>query len=190
MITSLPNLLTLSRIVVIPALIATFYLDGEWSDWVPLVLFTVAGLTDILDGYVARAMNEQSSLGRFMDPIADKLLVATTILMLVAFDRITGWTVLPAIIILLREIVVSGLREFLAEIQVSVPVSTVGKWKTAVQMIALGFLLSGAGGDRVMPDILPATSIGAVGLWIAAVITLYSGYDYLRAGQSHLRDGV
>ena len=190
MITSLPNLLTLSRIAVIPALIASFYLDGEFSNWVPLALFTVAGLTDILDGYVARAMNEQSSLGKFMDPIADKLLVTTTILMLVALDRIDGWTVLPALIIVLREIVVSGLREFLAEISVSVPVSALGKWKTAVQLVALGFLISGAAGDRVLPDAMAATMIGDVGLWIAAVITLISGYDYLRAGKFHLRDGI
>jgi len=189
-ITSLPNLLTLSRIAVIPALIASFYLDGEYAYWVPLALFTIAGLTDILDGYVARAMNEQSSLGKFMDPIADKLLVATTILMLVALDRIDGWTVLPALIIVLREIVVSGLREFLAEIRVSVPVSALGKWKTVVQLVALGFLISGTAGDRVLPDPLPATLIGDLGLWVAAVITLISGYDYLRAGKTHLRDGV
>jgi cardiolipin synthase len=189
-ITSLPNLLTLSRIAVIPALIASFYLDGEYAYWVPLALFTIAGLTDILDGYVARAMNEQSSLGKFMDPIADKLLVATTILMLVALDRIEGWTVLPALIIVLREIVVSGLREFLAEIRVSVPVSALGKWKTVLQLVALGFLISGTAGDRVLPDALPATLIGDLGLWVAAVITLISGYDYLRAGKTHLRDGV
>ena len=190
MITSPPNLLTLSRIAVIPALIASFYLNGEFSHWVPLALFILAGLTDILDGYVARALNEQSSLGTFMDPIADKLLVATTILMLVALDRITGWTVLPALIIVLREIVVSGLREFLAEIRVSVPVSTLGKWKTALQLTALGFLISGAAGDRVLSEPVAATTIGEWGLWIAAAITLVSGYDYLRAGKSHLRDGI
>lgn len=186
--TNLPNMLTLSRIVVLPALIAAFYIDEPASNWVTLGLFSVAGVTDFFDGYLARARNQASSLGKFLDPIADKLLVATTILMLVALDRIVGWTVLAGVIILLREIVVSGLREFLAELKVSVPVSSLAKWKTAVQMVALGFLLSGAAGDEVMPDMLPATLIGSTGLWIAAVITLFSGYDYLRAGQAHLRD--
>ena len=183
---SLPNLLTFSRILAIPAIVAAFYLREPWSDWIPLALFAYAGLTDFLDGWLARANKAQSALGRFLDPIADKLLIATILLMLVALDRIVGWTVLPAVVILLREILVSGLREFLAGARVSVPVSTLAKWKTALQMIALGFLLSGSSGDAVMPAVLPATGIGAVGLWIAAAITLYTGYDYLRAGTGHL----
>ena len=183
---SLPNLLTFSRIAVIPLLVASFYLDGEWSAWVPFGLFAVAGITDFFDGYLARAYTLQSSLGRFLDPIADKLLIAAVLLMLVAVDRITGWTVLPALVILLREFLVSGLREFLAEAKVSVPVSTLAKWKTALQIVALGFLLVGDAGDRVLPAALPATGIGVIGLWIAAILTLYTGYDYMRAGQRHL----
>lgn len=190
--TSLPNLLTFSRIVVIPLLIAAFYLQAPLSDWVPLGLFAAASVTDFLDGYFARTQNLQSSLGRFLDPIADKLLIATTILMLVALDRITGWSVLPALVILLREILVSGLREFLAEVRVSVPVSTLAKWKTTIQMVALGFLLSGEAGDALLSAAADglATGIGVAGLWAAAALTLYTGWDYLRAGQAHLREGT
>lgn len=186
MITDLPNLLTLSRILVIPLVVAAFYLDGYWGDWVPLGLYSVASITDFFDGYLARTRQQQSSLGRFLDPIADKLLIATCILMMVALGRIAGWHVLPALVILLREILVSGLREFLAEVRVSVPVSALAKWKTAIQMVALGFLMAGAGGNAVMPDALPATTVGAYALWAAATLTLYTGYDYFRAGLRHL----
>jgi cardiolipin synthase len=178
MITSLPNLLTLSRIGVIPALIGAFYLPGVLGNWVVLALFVGAGVTDWLDGHVARSRDQVSPLGRFLDPIADKLLVASTLLMLVAFDRIAGWTVLPAVVILCREILVSGLREFLAAIRVSVPVSQLAKWKTGLQMVALGFLIVGDAGWHVVPVSL----IGAAGLWVAAVLTIYTGYDYLREG--------
>ena len=191
MATNLPNLLTFSRILVIPALVAAFYLEGAWSYWVPLGLFITAGITDFLDGYVARAQNQTSNLGRFLDPIADKLLISATILMLVALDRIDGWTVLAALVILLREILVSGLREFLASVRVSVPVTALAKWKTALQMVALGFLLAGKAGDAIiLPGSMPVTTIGVVCLWIAALLTLYTGYDYLRAGQTHLRKGA
>ena len=189
---SLPNLLTLSRIVVIPLIIAAFYLRPPWSDWAPLGLFVIASVTDFFDGYLARKQNLQSTLGQFLDPIADKLLIATTILMLVALGRISDWLVLPALVILLREIMVSGLREFLAELHVSVRVTALAKWKTAIQMLALGFLLSGESGDavlRVFSDDL-ATRIGSVGMWVAAVLTLYTGWDYLRAGRTHLSDNT
>ena len=190
--TSLPNLLTFSRIIVIPLLIAAFYLETPWSNWVPLGLFAAASITDFLDGYFARTQNLQSSLGKFLDPIADKLLIASTILMLVAVDRIFGWSVLPALVILLREILVSGLREFLAELRVSVPVSALAKWKTAIQMVALGFLLSGEAGDAVLSFAAEglATSIGFAGLWAAAVLTIYTGWDYLRAGRAYFREGT
>lgn len=193
---SLPNLLTFSRIAVIPLLIGGFYLRDPWSDWIPLAVFAAASVTDFLDGWLARAQNLQSSLGRFLDPIADKLLIATTILMLVALDRISGWSVLAALVILLREILVSGLREFLAELQVGVPVSALAKWKTAIQMVALGFLLSGAAGDALLAPLAPgvaiglATGIGIAGLWAAAALTLYTGGDYLRAGRKHFREGA
>lgn len=185
MITSLPNLLTLSRIAVIPALVATFYFPGHIADWIALGLFCAAGVTDFLDGYVARVRGQMSSLGRFLDPVADKLLIAAAIVMLIAFGRIDGLTVLAAVVIVCREILVSGLREFLAEIQVPLPVSHLAKWKTTIQIIAIAFLLSGDAGDTL----LPAKDIGTACLWIAACLTLYTGYDYLRAGSRHIANG-
>lgn len=182
MITSLPNLLTISRVVAIPVLVAMFYLDGDLWRWLACLLFTAAALTDFFDGYLARARQEQSAFGRFLDPIADKLLVAAAILMLVAFDRIAGLVVLPALIILCREILVSGLREFLAELNVGLPVSRLAKWKTTIQMVALGFLIVGESG----PSLLPVQFIGEAGLWTAAALTLITGYDYLRAAAHHV----
>lgn len=182
MITSLPNLLTLSRIVAVPALIAAFYLSYPLSNWLCFAIFTIAAITDFFDGYLARARNEVSGFGRFLDPVADKLLVAGTLLMLVFVDRIDDWTILPAIVILCREIMVSGLREFLAELKVRVPVSSLAKWKTMMQMFALGFLIVGEAGAHIMPTI----EIGAGLLWLAAILTLYTGYDYLRAGLKHI----
>ena len=182
MITTVPNLLTLSRIIAIPALIGAFYLSSPLSNWLAFTIFTVAGITDILDGYVARSMGSESGLGRFLDPIADKLLVAATLLMLVYVGRIGDWTILPTVVILCREILVSGLREFLAELRVSVPVSKVAKWKTMVQMVAIGFLIVGEAGW----DAIPVLEIGCTGIWIAAIFTIYTGYDYLRAGLRHV----
>jgi cardiolipin synthase len=182
MITSLPNLLSLSRIVVVPVLVVLFYVPGDAAKWAALAAFTAAAMTDYFDGYFARSRRQLSNLGRFLDPVADKLLVASVILLLVAFDRVTGWTVLPALVILCREIVVSGLREFLAGLRVRVPVSRLAKWKTAIQMVALGFLIVG----DASPEAIPAILIGEIGLWIAAVLTLVSGYDYLRAGLKYM----
>ena len=184
-ITSLPNLLTLSRIVIVPLLIALFYVPGDAVRWISCGLFVGACFTDFLDGYLARSRSQQSKLGRFLDPVADKLLVAATILMLVAFGQISGLTVLPAVVILCREILVSGLREFLAGLQVGVPVSRLAKWKTTIQMIAISFLLVGDAG----PDAIPIAGIGAVGLWVAAALTFITGYDYLRAGLHHMTAG-
>lgn len=182
LITSLPNLLTISRILVIPALIAAFYLDAPLSNWVVVTMFAAAGLTDWLDGYLARARDEVSGFGRFLDPIADKVLVAATLLMLAHFDRIDDWNIFPAIVILCREIIVSGLREFLAELRVGVPVSKLAKWKTTVQMVAIAFLIVGDAGWHVVP----VAEIGTILLWLAALLTLYTGYDYLRAGLKHV----
>ena len=182
MITSLPNLLTFSRILAIPALVATFYFPGLLADWIALGLFCAAGVTDFLDGYVARLRGQMSALGRFLDPVADKLLIVAAIVMSIAVDRIDGWTVLAAVIIVCREILVSGLREFLADVQVPVPVSHLAKWKTTLQIVAIAFLLSGDAGDLL----LPAKEIGTVCLWVAAALTLYTGYDYLRAGLAHI----
>lgn len=183
MISTLPMVLTLSRIVAIPVLTALFFVSGDWVRYIACALYTAAAVTDYLDGYFARAWKQQSKLGRIFDPIADKLLVAATILLLVAFDRITGVLVLPALVILCREVLVSGLREFLAEIRIGLPVSGLAKWKTGIQMTALGFLIVG---DAQPTAFLPVTGIGVAGLWIAAVLTLITGWDYLMAGLRHI----
>src|SRR5215212_6352506 len=181
-LTSLPNLLTLSRILAIPVVIATFYMEGDLARWFGCVLFTAAALTDWLDGHVARRWSQQSELGRFLDPIADKLLVAATLLMLTAFERLPAGALLPALVILCREILVSGLREYLAELRVGLPVSRLAKWKTAIQMVAIGVLIVGSAG----PAFLPVVAIGETLLWVAALLTLVTGYDYLRAGLAHM----
>ena len=183
MFKTLPMILTLSRIVAIPVLVALFYVDGDWVRYVACALYTAAAVTDYFDGYLARAWKQQSKLGRIFDPIADKLLVSATILMLVAFGRINGIMVLPALVILCREVLVSGLREFLAEIRVGLPVSRLAKWKTGIQMTALGFLIVG---DAAPTAFAPITWIGVIGLWIAAVLTLITGWDYLQAGLRHM----
>lgn len=183
MLTSLPNLLTLSRIVVIPLVVATFFMDGGVARWVACGLFVLAAVTDWFDGYLARSWNQVSALGRFLDPIADKLLVAAVLFMLVAYQRVSDLSVLPALVILLREILVSGLREFLAEIRIGMPVSRLAKWKTGIQMVALPVLLVGDYG----PDFLPTRLLGEGFLWLAAVLTLITGWDYLRSGLVHLR---
>jgi len=179
---SLPNLLTLSRIFVIPLVVATFYVDSPEARWTALVLFALAAVSDFFDGWLARRWNQVSALGRFLDPIADKLLVAAILFMLVAFDRMSQWSVLPAVVILCREILVSGLREFLAELQVGMPVTKLAKWKTTFQMIALPLLLIG----DAAPYGIPGQSLGEVFLWVAAVLTIITGHDYLRAGLRHM----
>ncbi len=184
MITSLPNLLTLSRIAVIPLVVGSFYLDGDWPRWTACWVFVAAAITDWFDGYLARTRNEVSSLGRFLDPIADKLLVGSTLFMLATFDRIDAATVMPALIILLREILVSGLREFLAELRVSMPVTRLAKWKTGFQMVALPVLLVG----DVGPEILHPKMLGEACLWVAAILTMITGWDYLLAGMAAVRE--
>lgn len=181
---NLANLLTFSRILMIPLIVGSFYLDGDKAYWIGFVIFSLAGITDFLDGYVARKFNMTSALGKFMDPIADKLLIASALLMMVAFQRIEGLAVIAAVVILCREFAVSGLREFLADIKVSVPVSYLAKWKTTLQIFALGFLLVG----KASPDIIPAILIGNICLWAAALLTLYTGYDYLKSGLRHMKE--
>jgi cardiolipin synthase len=182
MITNLPNLLTLSRIAVIPLVIACFYLPQPWASWLSFALFAAAGITDWLDGWVARRWGQVSAFGRFLDPIADKLLVSIALMMLVAVGRLPMPVLLPALVILAREIMVSGLREFLATLRLRIPVSRLAKWKTAIQMGAIGCLLVGDEG----PAALPVTAIGQGMLWAAAILTLITGYDYLRAGLIHM----
>lgn len=172
----------MSRIFAVPLLVFMLWGPTRLGSGLAFVLFCIAGITDYLDGYLARAQGTVSKMGQLLDPIADKIMVAAVIVMLIAERVITGVHVIAAIIILLREIAVSGLREFLAGAQVSVPVSRLAKWKTAFQMIALGALiLEGAVGSA-----LPALTIGLLCLWAAAVMTLMTGYDYLRAGLRHL----
>ncbi len=183
MVTSLPNLLTISRIVVIPLIVATFYFDSPGVRWFACALFVAAAITDFFDGYFARRHNIVSSFGRFLDPIADKLLVSAVLLLLTSFDRVHEISVLPAVVILLREILVSGLREYLAELQVGMPVSRLAKWKTGIQMTALPVLIVGS----AAPGWLPAEIIGEVLLWVAGVLTLITGWDYLQAGLKHMK---
>jgi cardiolipin synthase len=181
-LTSLPNLLTLSRILAIPVVVATFYVPGDFARWFACALFSAAGLTDWLDGHVARRRQQQSEIGRFLDPIADKLLVSATLFMLTAFSRLPPDALLPALVILCREILVSGLREYLAGVRVGLPVSRLARWKTTIQMVAIGFLIVGDAG----PGFLPVTLTGELLLWAAALLTLVTGYDYLRAGFAHM----
>jgi cardiolipin synthase (CMP-forming) len=180
---SLPNLLTYGRIVAVPLVVFCVVGGRDAWRWIALALFIVASITDYFDGYLARVWHQQSSLGRMLDPIADKLLVSACILALVFERTIDNYSIWAALIILSREILVSGLREYLAELRVSVPVTRLAKWKTATQMIALGFLLAGPAGDLHFPY---TTLIGLVLLWIAAIVTLYTGYDYFRAGLGHI----
>lgn len=184
MLTSLPNLLTLSRIAVIPFVVGLFFLSSDWAAWTACGLFALACVTDYFDGYLARTWKQESVIGKFLDPIADKLLVAATLVMLVAVDRIAGFSVLAAVVILLREVLVSGLREYLAGLNVGMPVTRLAKWKTGIQMLALGFLIVGDHG----PDKLPVTLIGVLGLWAAAILTLITGYDYTVVGLKHMTE--
>jgi cardiolipin synthase len=180
---SLPNVLTYARIAAIPAVVLCFYVANPTSRWIAVGIFVAAAITDFLDGYLARIWQQQSELGRMLDPIADKLLVAACLLMLASDGTIANWSLLAAIVILCREILVSGLREFLAQLQVSVPVTQLAKWKTAAQMTAIGFLLAGPAGDQVIPY---TSEFGIALLWVSALLTLYTGWDYFRAGIGHL----
>jgi CDP-diacylglycerol--glycerol-3-phosphate 3-phosphatidyltransferase len=183
---TLANCLTYGRLVAVPVVVALLYWPTEPSArFGALAVYILAAITDYLDGYVARTYDQSSALGRMLDPIADKLLVAACLLMLAADNTIVGWTLWAAIVILCREILVSGLREYLAELKVGVPVSKVAKWKTTVQLIAIGFLVAGPAGETILPGTIRA---GTVLLWIAAALTLYTGWDYLRAGIKHVID--
>ena len=177
------NILTMSRIAAIPAIVGFMMLKGPVWHWVALALFVLACVTDWFDGYVARRLDQVSPLGRFLDPIADKLVVAAVLLILVSVRHIDGWAILAALIILCREILVSGLREFLAELRVGVPVSMLAKWKTTVQMVALGFLIVAKPASEVP---INAMLIGEILLWVAAGLTLITGYDYMTIGLKHM----
>lgn len=189
---NLPNLLTYARILAVPLIVLCFFTEGElrssdFARWAALFIFVAASVTDYLDGYLARIWEQTSNIGKMLDPIADKLLVSTCLLLLAANETIAGWSLWAGIIILCREILVSGLREYLAALKVSVPVTQLAKWKTTIQMVAIGFLLVGPAGDAILPAGF-TMAIGITLLWISAVVTLYTGYDYFRAGLKHVMD--
>ena len=186
---TLPNMLTLSRIFAVPILVFLLWHPG-WFDYaLAFGLYVLMGVTDYFDGYVARAQGAVSKLGVFLDPIADKIMVASVIVMLIAFDSVAtreplirGWHVVAALVILLREIAVSGLREFLADLRVSMPVSKLAKWKTTFQLVSLGGLILGG----ALPQFAAIRQIGLFSLWAAALLTLVTGWDYLRVGLKHM----
>ena len=186
MLTDLPNVLTLSRIAAIPLLVLFVALRTPGGDIAACAVFGVAAITDYFDGKLARSRKQQSDLGRMLDPIADKLLVAAALMMLVGLDRLSPLALYPAIVIMLREILVSGLREYLAGIRIRLPVTNLAKWKTGFQMGALGALLAGDTGASVLHlGWLPVSIIGEAMLWVAAALTLVTGWDYLTAGLRH-----
>ena len=193
---ALPNILTYARIAAVPLVVGCMYWSnilhgGQWLRWVALSIFIAAAITDFFDGYLARAWGQQSTLGKMLDPIADKLLVASCLLMLAAEETIRGWSLLAAVVILCREILVSGLREFLASTRVKVAVTAIAKFKTAVQMIAIATMLMTPLADEYLPGI-PAMSYAALAyilLWVAAALTVYTGVIYFRSGMRHIRPG-
>jgi cardiolipin synthase len=184
--TDLPNLLTISRIAAIPVLVALVAIGAPWADMAACVVFSAAAITDYFDGKIARDRGATSSFGRMLDPIADKLLVGAALMLLAGLERLSHAALYPAIVIMLREIMVSGLREYLAELRVGLPVTKLAKWKTGFQMGSLGTLLAGDTGAAVIGlGFLPVSALGEIGLWFAAALTLVTGWDYLQAGLRH-----
>ena len=179
----IPNYLTIGRIIIVPVFVITFYLPGFYGDIIPFVIFLIASFTDFLDGLLARMFKEESKLGELLDPIADKIIVATALLLLVMNSTIKNYEVIAAIIILTREILVSGLREFLAKGKIKLPVSNLAKLKTFLQMVAIAILLTGETGNKILNfQDYNAQTIGIILLWLSAFLTLYTGYEYLRRG--------
>ena len=186
MLKKIPNILTIGRIIIVPFFVLSFYLPGFYGDLTACVLFVVASFTDFLDGMLARMMGEESKLGELLDPIADKIIVATALILLVMSGTIRHYEVIAAIIILTREILISGLREFLARGQVKLPVTNLAKLKTVLQMIAIALLLTGETGNKILNfQDYNAQTIGIILLWLSAFLTLYTGYEYLRKGIDH-----
>jgi CDP-diacylglycerol--glycerol-3-phosphate 3-phosphatidyltransferase/cardiolipin synthase len=182
----IPNYLTIGRIIIVPVFVITFYLPGFYGDIIPFALFLIASFTDFLDGLLARMYKEESELGELLDPIADKIIVATALILLVMNGTIQSYEVIAAIIILTREILVSGLREFLAKEQIKLPVSNLAKMKTFLQMFAIAILLTGETGNKIVNfQDYNAQTIGIILLWLSAFITLYTGYEYLRKSIDH-----
>ena len=185
----IPNILTIGRIILVPVFVITFYIPGFLGDLIPFFIFVLASFTDFLDGLLARLYKEESKLGELLDPIADKIIVATALVLLVMNDIIINYEVIAAIIILAREILISGLREFLAKSQVTMPVSGLAKFKTFIQMFAIAILLTGESGNKLINfEDYNAHTIGIILLWMSAFLTLYTGYDYVKKGIDHATD--
>tara|TARA_B100000700_G_C14556625_1_gene629127 strand:+ start:31 stop:600 length:570 start_codon:yes stop_codon:yes gene_type:complete len=185
----IPNILTIGRIILVPIFIGTFYLPGAMGDWIPFCIFVLASFTDFLDGLLARLYKEESKLGELLDPIADKIIVASALVLLVMDDTIKDYEIIAALIIMIREILISGLREFLAKVKVAMPVTSLAKFKTFIQMFAIAILLTGESGNKIINlGEYDAHSIGIVLLWVAAFLTIYTGYDYVRRGIDHAID--
>jgi len=186
MLKKIPNILTIGRIIIVPFFVLAFYLPGFYGDLTACVLFVIASFTDFLDGMLARMMGEESKLGELLDPIADKIIVATALILLVMSGTIRHYEVIAAIIILTREILISGLREFLARGQIKLPVTNLAKLKTFLQMVAIALLLTGKTGNKILNfQDYNAQTIGMILLWLSAFLTLYTGYEYLRKGIDH-----
>tara|TARA_B100000401_G_scaffold311198_1_gene214539 strand:+ start:19 stop:603 length:585 start_codon:yes stop_codon:yes gene_type:complete len=182
----IPNYLTIGRIIIVPIFVIAYYLPGFYGDLLPFFLFLIASFTDFLDGLLARMFKEESKLGELLDPIADKIIVATALILLVMDNTIKNYEVIAAIIILIREILISGLREFLAKGKIKLPVSSLAKLKTVLQMTAISILLTGETGNKIINfQDYNAQTIGIILLWLSAFLTLYTGYDYLRKGIDH-----
>ena len=185
----IPNILTIGRIILVPIFVIAFYIPGFWGDLIPFFIFVLASFTDFLDGLLARLYKEESKLGELLDPIADKIIVAAALVLLVMNDTIKNYEVIAAIIILTREILISGLREFLAKASISMPVTSLAKFKTFIQMFAIATLLTGESGNSLINfGDYNAHSIGIVLLWLSAFLTLYTGYDYVKKGIDHAID--
>ena len=186
MLKKIPNILTIGRIIIVPFFVLAFYLPGFYGDLTAFALFVIASFTDFLDGMLARMMGEESKLGELLDPIADKIIVATALILLVMDGTIRHYEVIAAIIILTREILISGLREFLARGQIKLPVTNLAKLKTFLQMFAIALLLTGETGNKILNfQDYNAQTIGIILLWLSAFLTLYTGYEYLRKGIDH-----
>ena len=185
----IPNILTIGRIILVPIFIGTYYLPGSMGDWIPFIIFVLASFTDFLDGLLARLYKEESKLGELLDPIADKIIIASALILLVMDNTIKNYEVIAAIIIMIREILISGLREFLAKVQITMPVTRLAKFKTFIQMFAIAALLTGESGNTLINlGNYNAHSIGIILLWLAAFLTLYTGYDYVRKRIHHALD--
>ena len=183
----IPNILTIGRIIIVPFFVVSFFLPGFYGEIIPFLLFILASFTDFLDGLLARLYKEESKLGELLDPIADKIIVSAALILLVMNGTIQNYEVIAAIIILTREILISGLREFLADVQVKIPVSSLAKGKTFIQMFSIAILLTGETGNKIINfEDYNAQTVGIILLWLSAFLTLYTGYDYVRRGIEHI----